>query len=269
MTHTPTRKLSFLSFVIPVYNEEATLPYLRDALTPWLDALPDIKVEALLVNDGSTDRSFAFLEEWGQTDGRIKVISFSRNFGHQAAVTAGLAHAAGEAVVIIDADLQDPLNVVKDMIARYEEGYDVAYGKRIEREGETSFKRGTAWIFYRLMQRCMRVDMPADAGDFRLVSRQCVDAINAMPETHRFLRGMFAWVGFSQIAVPYVRDSRKHGETKYPLRKMMALAWNGITSFSAFPIRLVMFCGLLTALLGGIAGIYALFSHFSGNTVAG
>ena len=263
------RKLSFLSLVIPIYNEQEGLPYLRSQLEAWLPTLGDIRYEVLLVDDGSKDESLTFCLSWAKDCPDIKVISFSRNFGHQAAVTAGLEYAQGEAVVILDADLQDPLTVIPKMIDRYEEGYDVAYGQRISREGETCFKKATAWAFYRVMQHCVYKDLPKDTGDFRLVSRRVVDAVNAMPEGHRFLRGMFAWVGFNQIAVPYAREERRFGETKYPLSKMCRFAWHAITSFSALPIRIVSVWGALVAVVGFLVCLYALFSWIAGNVVQG
>ena len=263
------RKLSFLSLVIPVYNEEATLPYLRSQLEEWLPSLGEICYEIVLVDDGSKDGSYDFCASWAKTNSAVKVISFSRNFGHQPAVTAGLKYARGEAVVILDADLQDPLHVIGEMVKRYEEGYDVVYGQRISREGESVFKKTTAWAFYRLMQSCVYKDLPKDTGDFRLVSRDVVDAVNAMPEGHRFLRGMFAWVGFNQIAVPYARDERRFGETKYPLSKMCRFAWNAITSFSALPIRLVSLWGSIVAIIGFMICFYALYAWIAGDTVQG
>ncbi|MBR4742559.1 MAG: glycosyltransferase family 2 protein [Desulfovibrio sp.] len=263
------RKLTFLSLVIPIYNEEATLPYLRSKLTSWLPSLEGIQYEVLLVDDGSKDGSLDLCEEWSAQCSAIKVISFSRNFGHQSAVTAGLRYSQGEAVVILDADLQDPLEVIPEMVRRYEEGYDIVYGKRIARSGESTFKKVTAWAFYRLMQRCVYKDLPEDTGDFRLVSRQVVDIVNKMPEGNRFLRGLFAWVGFSQVAVPYSRDKRRFGETKYPLPKMLRFAWNAITSFSALPIRIICLWGTFVAFLGFLLCIYALYAWFCGNTVQG
>lgn len=263
------RKLSFLSFVIPVYNEEASLPFLRKELENFLPSLSDVSYEVILVNDGSSDSSLDFCENWAMECAYIKVVSFSRNFGHQPAVTAGLHFAAGEAAVILDADLQDPLTVIPDMITRYEEGYDVVYGQRISRKGETRFKKFTAWAFYRLMQKCVYKDLPMDTGDFRLVSRSVIDVVNAMPEGHRFLRGMFAWVGFNQIAVPYEREERRYGETKYPLKKMILFAWHAITSFSALPIRLVSLWGALIAIIGFFICLFALYAWMFGETVQG
>ncbi|MBQ7457496.1 MAG: glycosyltransferase family 2 protein [Desulfovibrio sp.] len=263
------RTLSFLSFVIPCYNEEATLPFLRSQMEDWLPNLGDRRYEILLVDDGSRDATLALCTKWASDNPCVKVISFSRNFGHQPAVQAGLAYAKGEAVVILDADLQDPLSAIPTMIDRYEEGFDVAYGMRLARQGETVFKKVTAWAFYRLMQRCVYKDLPKDTGDFRLVSRRVVDIVNAMPEGHRFLRGMFAWVGFAQVAVPYVRDERRFGTTKYPLSKMARFAWNAITSFSALPIRLVSLWGAGIGLVGFLICVYAFVAWLSGETVQG
>lgn len=263
------RRLTFLSLIIPVYNEAETLHYLREQLEQWMPSLEGRSVEVILVNDGSKDTSLEQLAQWAEECSYAKVLSFSRNFGHQAAVSAGLQYAKGEAAVIIDADLQDPLEVINEMVARYEDGYDIAYGQRVVREGETRFKRLTAWLFYRIMQACIPIKMPADTGDFRLVSRACIDAVNALPERQRFLRGLFAWVGFNQTAVPYQRKMRRYGSTKYPLKKMLSFAWNGITSFSVMPVRVITVLGLFCATLGIFVGIYALLCHASGATIQG
>ncbi len=263
------RTLSFLSFVVPVYNEEATLPYMRSQFEVWLPRLGERQYEIVLVDDGSRDASLVFCADWARDCPFVKVISFSRNFGHQAALSCGLSYASGEAVVILDADLQDPLSAVPAMIERYEQGYDVAYGQRIERQGETIFKKVTAWAFYRIMKQCVYKDLPKDTGDFRLVSRRVVDIVNSMPEDHLFLRGMFAWVGFPQVAVPYVREERRYGETKYPLSRMAKFAWQAITSFSALPIRLVSLWGAIVGFLGFLICVYALFTWLMGNVVPG
>ncbi|USN99884.1 MAG: glycosyltransferase family 2 protein [Phycisphaeraceae bacterium] len=238
---------TLLSVVIPCYNEEAVLPLLRERLIAFFEALPG-RAEAVFVNDGSRDRTLEMLLAWSRDDPRIKVVSLASNFGHQIAVTAGLDYAAGDAVVIMDADLQDPPEVVLQMIDRYCAGYDVVYGKRVERAGESGFKLFTAWVFYRLMRRLVHRDLPADAGDFRLVSRRALDAIRAMREQHRFLRGMFAWIGFPQTAVEYKRAERAAGETKYPLRKMLRLALIAALSFGPSPLRLVFVIAALVAL---------------------
>lgn len=269
MSMEKVKKLKSLTFVFPVYCEEETLPSLRRGLEQWMEGHQALSVEVVLVNDGSRDGSLEILRHWAARDSRIRVISFSRNFGHQAAVTAGLEAASGEAVVIMDADLQDPFHAVDLMIEKYEEGYDVVYGRRLTRKGETVFKRLSAWAYYRIQRAFVLESMPIDAGDFRLASRCAVDAINSLPEKNRFVRGLFAWVGFSQTYVEYQRDARLHGESKYPLRKMLAFAWTGITSFSIVPIRFVTGLGVLSALLSMLYLCYALWQHFSGNTVAG
>ncbi|MFT3782901.1 MAG: glycosyltransferase family 2 protein [Nibricoccus sp.] len=263
----PAPKL--VSFIFPVFNEEEGLPFLRSSLNDWLAHFPH-SVEIILIDDGSGDSSYRLIQEWAAADARVRGISFSRNFGHQMAVSAGLSLAQGDAVVIMDADLQDPLEVVPEMISRYCEGYDVVYGQRAEREGETKFKLATAWLFYRLMRRFVHKDLPEDTGDFRLISRRCLDAILQMNEQHRFLRGMFAWVGFWQTAVRYKRNARKFGETKYPLRKMVVLAWNAALSFSTLPIKLISVGGFCTAVLACLYGGYAIVQKYVfNNTVPG
>jgi dolichol-phosphate mannosyltransferase len=207
-------------------------------------------VELILVNDGSSDRSVEILLEWVEDDERVTLLNLARNFGHQAAVTAGLDHATGDAVIIMDADLQDPPEVVHDMLVEYCRGYDVVYGKRVARMGESRFKRWSAWAFYRVMRVLIDRALPADAGDFRLVSRRCLNAVTAMRETHRFLRGMISWVGFPQTAVTYVREPRAAGTTKYPIWKMLKFAWTAAISFSPLPLRLSFALGMLLALVG-------------------
>lgn len=252
---------ALLSIVIPCYNEEEVLPLLRKELEAFASTLP-CSVEYIFINDGSLDRTLFLLDDWANTDSRVRLLGFARNFGHQTAVTAGLDVAKGDAVVIMDADLQDPPRIVHEMLARYREGYDVVYGQREERVGETSFKKFTAWAFYRLMKKLVHPDLPVDAGDFRLISRECLDALLRMRETHRFLRGMVAWVGFAQTAVSYKRDARAAGETKYPLRKMLTFAWTAALSFSPLPLRVSLVVGVLTAFVGFAVGIYALFVAF-------
>jgi len=245
-----------LSLVIPLYNEEETLPHLRAKLVEFLDALP-FPTEIVIVNDGSSDHSLDLLLDWAAEDPRLRVLNLARNFGHQLAASAGLDHASGDAVVLMDADLQDPLEVIPEMVAQYRAGYDVVMGKRAERLGESRFKRFTAWMFYRLMKLMIYHDLEEDVGDFRLVSKACLDALNQMRETHRFLRGMVCWVGFPQTTVPYVRQPRMRGETKYPLRKMLRFAWTAAVSFSPAPLRLSFAFGALTAAAGLGEGVYA------------
>jgi dolichol-phosphate mannosyltransferase len=253
---------------MPLYNEEEVFPALREAVERFFSEIP-AETELVLVNDGSSDRTIDLASEWAVSDRRIKVIQLSRNFGHQIAATAGLEHATGDAIVLIDADLQDPLAVIHSMIERYCEGYSVAYGQRLKRDGETPFKIGTAWLFYRLMRILVSPNLPVDAGDFRLMSRECLDGLLSMRETHRFLRGMSTWVGFPQIAVPYQRAARAAGVTKYPIRKMLAFAWTAATSFSVVPLRLSFFVGIIVGLVGVEEAVRSLIAFALGHTVAG
>jgi glycosyltransferase involved in cell wall biosynthesis len=248
-----------LSLVIPVYNEEAAVPFLREAICRFLAELQG-EAEVILVNDGSTDSTLGLLVEWAQRDARVKVLNFSRNFGHQIALTAGLDYATGDAVVVLDADLQDPLDAIHRMIERYCEGYDVVYGQRMARRGETTFKRFTAWLFYRLMRRFVHEELPLDAGDFRLLSRPCLSALQRMRETHRFLRGMVTWVGFPQVGVPYERSPRVAGTTKYPLSRMVVFAWTAATSFSTLPLKASIWLGAIATLLGLGESVHALLA---------
>lgn len=254
---------ALLSIVIPIYNEEEMIPILRPALTTFLDSLP-FPTRLVLVNDGSTDQSIRLLEEWAAADTRVQVIALARNFGHQLAVTAGLDAAEGDAVVVMDADLQDPPEVVRQMVAEYQKGFDVVCGRRLARENETAFKKFTAWAFYRLMRRLVHRDLPADVGDFRLISRRCLDALKQMRETHRFLRGMAAWVGFAQTEVSYVRKGRAAGETKYPLSKMLKLAWSAALSFSPAPLRVSFLLGLVLFVAGITQAANAIIRSLAG-----
>ncbi len=249
-----------LSLVVPMYNEEAVVGHLRVALEQFISELQG-NAEVILVNDGSTDGTVAEIVGWAGGDPRIKVISLSRNFGHQNAATAGLDFASGDAVVLIDADLQDPLSAVHEMIRRYCEGYDVVYGRRITRSGETIFKRFSAWLFYRIMSSMVYRDLPIDSGDFRLLSRSCLDGLRRLRETHRFLRGMVAWVGYSQVEVEYERAPRVAGETKYPIRKMLSFAWTAATSFSALPLRASIILGGVATVLGIEEAVRATLAH--------
>lgn len=239
-----------LSLVIPMYNEETVVEFLRREIDRFLDELRT-SAEILLVNDGSSDETLPRIVAWANADPRVKVLHLSRNFGHQIAATAGLEHASGDAVVLIDADLQDPLAVIHTMLERYCEGYHVVYGQRERRRGETIFKRFTAWAFYRVMRKLVYKNLPVDTGDFRLISRPCLGALNSLQETHRFLRGMVAWVGYPQCAVRYERAARVSGETKYPLRKMISFAWTAATSFSIIPLQ-------ASLLLGVFVGLFAI-----------
>ncbi|MEN3184080.1 MAG: glycosyltransferase family 2 protein [Atribacterota bacterium] len=235
------------SVVVPVFNEEEVLPETYHRLTGVMEGL-GAPYEIVFVDDGSKDQSPRILDELAQRDPRVRVIHFSRNFGHQAAITAGMDYARGEAVIVIDADLQDPPEVIPEMVAKWQEGYEVVYGKRMKREGETLFKRFTASFFYRLLRFMTDIDIPLDTGDFRLVDRKVVEVMKLLREKNRFIRGLVAWVGFRQIALPYVRHRRFAGTTKYPLRKMLKLAWDGITAFSNKPLKVAAYLGLALSL---------------------
>lgn len=242
-----------ISIVAPVYNEEQVLPELRRRVAGVMDALGE-PWELVLVNDGSRDRSAAVIAELHQQDPRVKGISFSRNFGFQIAVTAGLDFASGDAVILTDADLQDPPELYPDMIARWREGFDVVYGVRVSRVGETRFKLWTAKLFYRLIRRITKIDIPLDTGDFRLMDRRVVKAIRSMPERNRFLRGMVPWVGFRQTGVPYERASRYAGESKFSsVKQMLPFALDAITSFSYLPLQLATYLGFFMAGLAALA----------------
>lgn len=243
-----------LSVIVPCYNEEPVLRETHRRLTGVLEELKDLEFEIIYVDDGSRDLTLKILEELQRQDERVCVLRLSRNFGHQIAVTAGLENAAGDAVIIIDADLQDPPEVIPEMVRRWREGYHVAYGQRIEREGETGFKLWSAKAFYRLINRLSETKMPLDTGDFRLMDRKVTDNLLAMPERDRFLRGMVSWIGFEQVAVPYQRGRRQAGESKYPLLKMIRFATDGIVSFSIMPLKIAIWTGFVAIWLaiGGI-----------------
>jgi glycosyltransferase involved in cell wall biosynthesis len=250
-----------LSVVIPLYNEQQTLPGLDRRLRGFLESLNETW-EVVFVDDGSNDQSLAMLRDMAARERRYKVLSFSRNFGHQIAITAGVDWAAGKAVIVMDADLQDPPEAVGDMIQRWREGYDVVYGVRSRRLGETIFKRLTAAVFYRLLRAMLGFDVPVDTGDFRLMSRQVVLTLRLLRERHRFVRGMVSWIGFKQTAVYYERQKRIAGETKYGLRKMIRFAIDGITSFSIVPLRLATWLGVLAGIVAMATGAWALYQKF-------
>lgn len=252
-------KSELLSVVIPCYNEEDVIGETIRRLNEFCTGLRDLRVELIFVDDGSRDRTRELLKGFAEQDPRIKLIGFARNFGHQIAVTAGIDAANGDAVVLIDADLQDPPEVVHEMISKWREGYDVVYGARTERAGESAFKLATAKGFYRLLNRLSDVKIPMDTGDFRLMSRNVVQTLRAMPERDRFVRGMVSWVGFKQIALPYRRAERFAGISKYPLRKMLRFATDGILSFSTKPLQMSAAVGVLCAGLSLLGILYALF----------
>jgi glycosyltransferase involved in cell wall biosynthesis len=232
------------SVVVPVFNEEKVLAEMYQRLHVVMKSLQQ-PYEIIFVNDGSSDRTCSILDELCRCDRCVRIIEFAKNFGHQTAITAGMDYSQGEAVVVIDADLQDPPEVIPDMIARWEEGYDVVYGKRRERQGETFFKKLSAALFYRVMRKMTDVDIPVDTGDFRLIDRRVCDALKSIKERNRYIRGIISWLGFRQIGVDFCREKRFAGETKYPLRKMLRFAFDAITSFSFKPLKLSSYLGIL------------------------
>jgi dolichol-phosphate mannosyltransferase len=247
-----------LTVVVPCYNEEAVIHETHRRLSRVLEELAGLEYEILYVNDGSHDRTGEMLRALAASDRHVRILDFSRNFGHQIAVTAGIEHAAGDAVVLIDADLQDPPEVIRDMVERWHEGYDVAYGVRVDREGESKFKLVTASAFYRLMSRLTETEIPLDTGDFRLMDRKVVQALASMPERDRFVRGLVSWTGFRQIGVPYRRAARFAGDSKYPIAKMVRFAMDGIASFSVKPLTATTYVGFAVAALAVVGIVYAL-----------
>ncbi len=263
-------KTPLLSVVIPCYNEEEVIGETMQRLKAFCSELANLDAELIFVDDGSNDRTRELLKSYAKEDSKIKLIGFARNFGHQIAVTAGIDAACGDAVVLIDADLQDPPEVVHEMIAKWREGFDVVYGTRTERPGESAFKLATARVFYRLLNWLSDVPIPLDTGDFRLMSRPVVDTLRSMPERDRFVRGMVSWVGFKQIALPYKRAERFAGQSKYPLRKMLRFATDGILSFSTKPLQMSVGLGMLCATLALAGILYALgIRLFTNNWVEG
>jgi glycosyltransferase involved in cell wall biosynthesis len=240
------------SIAVPVYNEVDSLPELYPRVRAVMESLGE-SWELILIDDGSTDGSTEVIKSLSAEDRRVRPVIFARNFGHQIAITAGLDYSRGEVVIIMDADLQDPPEVITDLVAKWREGYEVVYAVREERVGESWFKKFTAAFFYRVINRITDVNIPLDTGDFRLVDRKVVDTLNKMRERHRFPRGMAAWVGFRQIGVPYKRAARFAGETKYPFNKMLRLALNAITGFSYFPLQLATYFGFVCAGISALA----------------
>ena len=252
-----------LSLIVPIYNEEATIDELRSRLLPVLE--PIDSWEVILINDGSKDRSAEMLDALAASDNRFIVLHFSRNFGHQPAVTAGLHESTGQCAIIIDADLQDPPELIHEMMAKWRDGYDVVYAQRRARAGESKMKKGTAFMFYRTLRALTEVDIPPDAGDFALLDRKVIDVLNSMPERNRYIRGLRAWVGFRQTSVEFDRAERFAGETKYPFRKMIKLAFDGIFSLSKAPLRLSIYFGILSAALAFLLAIFFIVERLLGN----
>jgi len=247
-----------ISVIVPCYNEEQVIVETNRQLAATLAVLDDLDFEVIYVDDGSGDKTVDLLRAIQSADEHTRVVRLARNFGHQLAVSAGLEHAAGDAVVIIDADLQDPPEVIPEMVARWRDGYHVVYGMRTDRPGETAFKLWTAKLFYRFINRLSKVQIPIDVGDFRLLDRRVVDVLLSMPERDRFLRGMVSWIGFRQVAVMYRRGERRAGESKYPLFKMLQFAADGVLSFSLTPLRLALWVGFLSIGMAFAGILYAL-----------
>ncbi len=250
-----------ISIIVPIHNEEGNLPVLHERLTQVLQAM-SVSYEIVLVNDGSQDRSLVQMRALAAADAHVRYLDLSRNFGHQIAVTAGLDHCLGRAVVIIDADLQDPPELIADLYKRHKEGFEVVYARRRQRKGESVLKKWTAKLFYRILRRLTKIDIPLDTGDFRIIDRKVVDVLKRMPEQNKFLRGQIAWAGFRQTFVEYDRDERLSGKTSYTYAKMMRFALDGITAFSEAPLRFITLMGFAVSGIAFLLIVYALLSYF-------
>ncbi len=260
-------KTNNISIVLPVYNEEDGIKNTIEVLENFVECQIET-YEIIFVDDGSVDSSVDIIRHAQSQYENIRLVEFSRNFGHQLAITAGIRYAKGDAVVVMDADLQDPPSVIPNMIEKWQEGFDVVYGKRLIREGESFFKRFSAKAFYRVMRKVANVDIPLDTGDFRLMDRKVVDALSKLNEPEPFVRGLVSWVGFKQTAVTYERQERNAGVTKYPLTKMIRLASDGITSFSEIPLKIVNYTGFISIIAGIIYGLITVFTGISTLTFA-
>jgi len=261
--------LKRLSLVVPVYNEEEGIRAFHARASAVMKTLPELDYEIIYVDDGCKDQSFEIMEEFAAADDKVRVVKLSRNFGHQIAITAGLDHARGDAIVFIDADLQDPPEVILEMVARWREGFDVVYGQRRRREGESAFKLATASVFYRMLRALASIDIPPDVGDFRLISSRVAQELRALREKDRYIRGLVSWVGFRQTAVVYDRDERVAGVTKYPLRKMIKFALDGLTSFSTAPLRVATWMGYAASFLAFLYLLVVFVQVLMGITVDG
>ena len=250
-----------ISIVVPLYNEEKNIRLMYDRLVSSILKITS-NFEIIYVNDGSKDNSFLELVKLSKEDERVKYINFSRNFGHQIAVTAGLDYSKGAAVVIIDGDLQDPPEVIPEMYAMYKEGFEVVYGQRLKRKGDNFFKKITAKYFYRILKKITSINIPLDTGDFRLIDQKIVKDLKNMPEQNKFLRGQIAWLGYRQTSVFFERDERKFGETGYPFSKMLKFALDGLTGFSDVPLQFVTKTGIFISFISFLVILYAIFSHF-------
>lgn len=257
------------SVVVPLYNEELVIQETYKRLKKVMDGLEE-PYELIFVNDGSRDATVRLALEICAADSKVKFIDFSRNFGHQIAITAGMDYSCGESIVVIDADLQDPPEVIPQMISKWKEGYDVVFGKRIKRQGETFFKKLTAKVFYRFLRSMTDVDIPVDTGDFRLIDRKVCDALKSVNERSRYIRGIISWLGFKHTGVEFTRDKRFAGETKYPLKKMLKFAFDAITSFSYKPLKLASYTGVTISILSFAYLLVVIFQRVViGNTIAG
>lgn len=256
-----TKIQSMLSVIIPLYNEALSFAELYQRLCKAVGQITD-RYELIFVNDGSTDETLALILAAASQDPRLRYINLSRNFGHQIAVTAGLDLCQGQAVVIIDGDLQDPPELIPDMYQKYQEGFEVVYAQRVKRAGESWFKKITAKVFYRILQKLTSFNIPVDTGDFRIIDRKVVDILKQMPEQNKFLRGQIAWLGFRQTSITFERQERKHGQTGYPFSKMLKFALDGITGFSDAPLQFVTRLGLFFAFVSFLIILYAAYSHF-------
>lgn len=255
------RKGTVLTVVIPLFNEEAIFPELLKRLKKSVDSITD-NYHLLFVNDGSVDRTLDLLKSNAAQDQHVKYISFSRNFGHQNAIMAGITHAKGDAIVIIDGDLQDPPEIIPALYNRYKEGFHVVYAKRASRKGESFFKKFTAKFFYRSLKKITSIEIPLDTGDFRIISKEVAECLKEMEEKNKFLRGQISWLGFKQTFIEYDRDERQKGETKFTIKKMLKFAFDGITSFSNFPLQIASFLGFFFSIVAFIVIVYAVYSKY-------
>ncbi len=269
MIHSHSSPRPLLSIVVPVFNESEVIAAFYERTRQVVESLDRFSYEIIFIDDGSKDDSYHRLVHLADRDPNVRIVKFSRNFGHQTAITAGLDIARGDAIVIIDSDLQDPPEVIRAFIDKWQEGYDVVYGVRERREGETQFKLMTAKLFYRILKALVRIDIPVDTGDFRLMTRRAVENFKRLREKDRFVRGLVSWIGFRQAAVYYARDKRYAGITKYPFRKMLKFAIDGITSFSSTPLRLATWLGYLASLLGFLYACSVFIQKALGYTVQG
>lgn len=261
--------IKLLSIIVPIYNETDVINAFYRRVKQVVDSLSQMTYEIIFVDDGSRDSSYGKLVSLADADKCLSIIKFSRNFGHQTAITAGIDLARGDAVVIIDSDLQDPPELIVDFVRKWQEGYDVVYGVRQERRGEGRVKRVTAALFYRTLKRLTQIDIPVDTGDFRLMDRKVVNQLKELKEKDRFVRGLVSWIGFRQTGIDYERDKRYAGETKYPYRRMMKFAVDGITSFSSIPLKLASWLGYLTSLFAFMYAANILLQRIFGHTVEG